>query len=536
VNRLHRLLAGLGIAAIALTGCGGGGGSATPKVLGQSPALAAHPLPNGSAPPAFSQRTAIGSVKLTLALPNVLTAKAGSTAIHAKVPAQSAAATGATRRLANASVRGNATAITRRTPKYIDPYCNSCYANYLDIYVDGSLIPNLDGQAGQYDSILVDPYTADGSQTITVPIFSNNANDIVAVEWDGNYDYVLAAGETYWGGFSPGTTQNITLTMLMNTAYVGITDYQFYNQPGILTTPTSSYYGLAGSCNNSESVARRSSQYYNGPPEFALFPTDPLGNFVPTAGYGGTSTPQLVLPEIPDNGGSTKAGQSTIPGLYSVGWDNNCDGVTISATATNPSYAILYDVYGPNWYSQGNSDYGGPFSTTGQETWGYYACAYGYGSCPGGPYQGLWNLTWYYGWPYWGYDPYSTPLTGYNCGDSTPSGICGGLLGPTAGGSVDIEDMYPAFSVSPNPLTSLLAVGQTATLTINDPSTYDGYYYASSENPNVATVNSDTCCTTGATFTVTAQGAGTTYLDFYDNDNRSAQIQVIVTTTTIPIQ
>lgn len=546
MNRLHRLLAGLGIAAISLTACGGGGGTATPKV-NQGPAATAKHFPLGSAPPAFSSRTSIGSVKLALTLPKVLTGSKTAQAIHAHLPASKTA--GQVRRGTSVAGRITHSAALRKSPQFVDPGCDSCWYNVLDIYVDGTLISNLDGQVGDYDSMYVQ-YTPDGTQNVTLPVFSTNANDIVVVEWDGNFNYVLAMGETYFGNFVAGTTQNISLTMLQNTAYVGLVDALLNNYPQLLSTPSQPYYGLTGNCTNTQSVARRSSASTRSKSltnnslnsVFGLFSADALGSFVAAAGYGGTSTP-LITSEVADNGGATRAGQSSLAGLYLINWDNNCNGVTVNATATNPAYAIVTDIYGPyqytnyvpngypieaSWYStQGQyaPSYGGPFDQYGNATYGYQNCWYNPGSCPGGPYQGLWNLSW--GWNYGFY-----PLTGY------PSeGVYGGIYGPTAGGSIQIENMYPPFSVGPNPLTSLLAVGQTAYVQVSDPSpAYGGYFYASTEDPSVATVDSQNCCGDGTYFTVTAQGAGTTYIDFWDNTGRAYQLTVVVTTTEIPLQ
>ncbi len=551
MNRLHRLLAGLAIAAVSLTACGGGGGgSATPKI-NQGQTSGAHHFPLGSPPPAFSARTSIGSVKVALALPKILT---GSTAqaIRAHLPASSTA--GNARRGASSAVRSTHTAALRKIPQFVDPGCGSCYYNVLDIYVDGTLIPNLDGQVGNGDSMYVVP-TPDGTQNLNLPVFSNNQNDVVVVEWDGNWNYVLAMGETYFGNFTPGTTQNISLTMLQNTAYVGIVDALQYSAPQLLTAQSQPYYGLAGDCSyHGNAVARRTSPQGRSSPQtynqlyntFGLFSADGLGNFVAAAGYGGTSTPQITS-EVSDDGGTTKAGQSSLGGLYLLRWDNNCDGVTINATTANPAYAIVADIYGPYQYTgfvpngsqypyyagwtsaQGSYayPYGGPFDSYGNATYGYQNCSNGSGPCPGGPYQGIWNLSWnyYYGW---------NPIIGYNC-----EGLCGGIYAPTAGGSVQIEDVYPPFSVSPDVVNSLLAVGQTATATINDPTAYsfmDGCYYANSENNGIVTVNGVTCQGNGSQFTLTAQGAGTTWIDFSDDNNRYYQIQVVVTTTSLPIQ
>ncbi len=526
MNRLHRLLAGLGIAAISLTACGGGGGGgATPNV--SHPQATKFPIGTGGTPASMSARQTVGTVSLTLTLPKVLTAKTGTQAIRAKVPATALSAL--TRRGAASKARTTTSAL-RKGPQYVNPACGEC-ENLLDIYVDGSLISNLDGQAGPYDSMYVQ-YTSDGTQNITLPLYSTGTNDIVAVEWDGQQDdYVLAMGETWVGGFTAGTAVSGTLTMLQNTAFIGIVD-SYLEQAQVLTSaPAQPFYGDAGSCGSS------------GPQNsgFGLYSADALGSFVPVAGYGGTSSP-VVTSEVPDNGGTTKAGQSSISGLYFLSWDNNCDGVTVNATTTNPAYAITTDVVGPYQYTRGYPGYScwhssqhnytcsddGPFDSYGNGTDAYGNCAFEGKGCPGGPYQGIYTLMYYWNDANW------CPLVGCFY-DST--NYYGGINPPTTSGSVDIEDSYPPFAVNPNPLTSLLAVGQQATLTIYDPTGYDGYYYAYTKNSNVATVNSYyACCGSGTQFTVTAQGAGTTNIDFNDNDNRYYQVQVIVTTTTIPIQ
>jgi hypothetical protein len=355
--------------------------------------------------PAAVSHAQVGTAQLVLKLPN---------AVHGK-NAQAIRAARGFRTSANSILRKPAAGVAsaaRRTPKYVDPIgCQngSCGPNLIDIYVDGVLIPNMDGCAGNSgdsgtDSICVSE-TTDGTQSVSVPLYSTNANDIVVEEFDdcGNAcGDLLAMGDAFVGTFTPGTAVNASVTMQENVAYVGILD--IYNQadPEVMTGQT--YLGLQGSCDGTSQEA-----------QFGLYTADLLGDFVPVAGYGGTSTPTESA--APDAGGSTITPTvATIPGLWFVSWDNNCDGVTVTGTATNSAYAISYDVLGP--YPQdintnndfpyyqfsngsGNWDsYGGPFTTdlhgNTVATYGYANCAWDGTLCNGGPYQAVWNQVWYY--------------------------------------------------------------------------------------------------------------------------------------------
>jgi len=67
--------------------------------------------------------------------------------------------------------------------------------------------------------------TADGSQTINVPLYSTDAQEIVAVEsWGGLGNAILAIGEADLGNnsFLAGSAPLIGLTMQMNVALVGM--------------------------------------------------------------------------------------------------------------------------------------------------------------------------------------------------------------------------------------------------------------------------------------------------------------------------
>jgi hypothetical protein len=339
VNRLHQLLAGLGISAVVLAACGGGG--STPSTTN----VAQPSQHNKIAPPNYSGRTAIGSAKLSLVLPHVVTGRNGQ-ALHAR----NVGTTGFRHRTPVAS------ATSRRAPKYINPGCTGeCNQNILDIYVDGTLLTNLDQNVGNSDSMYVNGSSPDGTQAVTVPIFSTDDNDIVVVEYDsygGSGGDIIALGETWIGQFTAGTSVNATLTMQMNAYYVGILD--MYNQSNPATLQGQQYLGLGGTCG---AGAQQS--------QFGLFTADGTGTFVPVAGYGGTSTPSLTYTS--DVPGTTAAAHSNISGLYFANWDAGCDGVTISATAANPAYPAFRDA----------RDYYGPLDSNGNETYGYQSAVSG---------------------------------------------------------------------------------------------------------------------------------------------------------------
>lgn len=326
----------IGVVILAVLAACGGGGSTTPS--GQrAPALFA-----GTPAPPAANRTSVGTLQLTLTLPHVFT-----------------------------GTNVQALGARRRGPAYINPIaqCEGCL-NVLDIYVDGSLIANLDGEIGPDHSLYVQN-TNDGTQNVSLPLFSTSTNDIVVVEYNSYISNVLAMGETQAGGFPPGTGVNATITLLMNAAYVGILDIHNQQDPEVMSGQT--YFGLEGSCGSPNQGLLS---------QFGLYAADVLGTFVPVAGYGGTSTP--VESSASDPGGTTRAGQTGVPGIYEVDWDAHCLGVTVTATTANPAHAIFADVYG--------NGSGGPFTANGQPTYGYVRCYEGSGPCPGGPYQGIWTL------------------------------------------------------------------------------------------------------------------------------------------------
>ena len=375
MNRLHQLLAALGIAAIALAACGGGGGT-TPKLPSTGNAQGQPPagfVRHSVTMPAASARTSYGTATVQLVLPHVYTGRNGL-AVRAAHGSQ----------IASAARRAGATT-TRRSPAFVDPYgCSggSCYYAMLDVFVDGTLITDLDssGCANSWDSLCVQP-GSDGTLSVTLPLFSSQTNDVVVAEFDscGNEcDNLLALGETWVGSFTPGTANNPPpLTMQMNAASVGILD--MYNQADAEIMNGQTYYGLSGTCNASPFPQTQ---------EFGLFSADGNGEFVPTAGYGGTSIPTLTYSAV---AGTTATPQTSFPGIFYVNWDGPCDGVAVTGTAPNPAYAIYAST----------TNYYGPVDSYGDNTDGYEDCYNGNGPCPGGPYQGLWNMWFPYGEPYY---------------------------------------------------------------------------------------------------------------------------------------
>lgn len=276
------------VAGALLAGCGGGGGQTTPTV-------------KTSAPPSSPQGKPAGRGTLTIQFPGTFkrAAKAGKTA---------------------------------QKPAYVNPTAG----NLLDIYVDGTLQTNLDGVTPTDSATVLGG--GDGTQTLSIPLYSTATNDIAVVEWDSGGPgggYLLAAGENATTpSFSPGTAPIIALSMLMNVQ------------------------GIAISTSSSGSLAVQLSQSVNtftvgcgvNPPTsnlFFLFATDVSGGFVvpnapATTGYGGSvqavvssSTPSITTPPVTSlisyNGG------------YGVTYDSGGNPITIYATVPNNPAAVLFN-------------------------------------------------------------------------------------------------------------------------------------------------------------------------------------------------
>jgi hypothetical protein len=316
------------LAGVALAACGGGGTS--PVTTPRASATAAATLA-----PSAANRTAIGTSKLVLVFPKTVTGKSGK-ALRA-VPAAA-----------------------NRSPQYINPSpapSSQIYAgNVLDIYVDGTLVPNIDGSEPtmQHSLVLVSPAT-DGTQTVTLPIYSTNHDSVVVVERDYNGSASLAIGDAEASGqISPGGSVNLTLTMQMNAVSIGLVQFPGLNGAALLDG--SNYLGYT--CPN---VGQ----------QFGLFTADAEGVLVPVSGYGGTGNAPVATFAHP-GGGTTKVASSVIGGLYNLVWDGGCNGVEVDATVQNPANAIYSDV---------TSNYTN-----------YYNAYFGLASYPAGPNQGIFNL------------------------------------------------------------------------------------------------------------------------------------------------
>lgn len=471
-GRLHitLLVATTLLAAAALSACGGGGGGGgtTPSSL---PTSVAAPNPqaslvaHGSPPPLASARTAVATASVTLKLPQGLLANNAST---------------------------TTASAAQRSPKYVNPV----NGNYIDIYVDGTLLTNLDG-SGACDSLSVASANASGTLNASLPLYyaGGTTNTVVAIEYENQASYcndhyrtLLAVGEINPSAVSPGSSNPLTLTMQMNAAYVGIVDL-----PN-LTNPELTY--------NFERIAYSGaypggSFYCGGKPNpndgFALYPADNEGYFVPIAGYGGTSTPQ-VSSFSSDNGGTSTIAQSTLGEWYAVldqGNGTTCDGVSINVNASNPAYAIYYDLLN-QW----------PYFSFGYN--GDYAYYYGYyDGYVNGPNQGLFNLWWGYGW----FNPFVL-------GNSSVSGYA------------DIQGFYP-FTFTPTSV-QLLGIGQQATVTISN---QDDTYTVSSSNASVATAN-----VIGSYICVTAAGSGNANIYVTNSEGQTTSFAVQVTVTNVNVQ
>lgn len=314
-------------AAVIMVACGGGGGGSSTQ-----PRLPAN---TSTPPPSAANRTSVGTAHLTLALPQVLKGT-------------------------NAEAIKGVKSGTDRHVQYINPSpnpapTNGAYGgNVLDIYVDGTLQPNIDGSdPDNLHSMVVGNPNGDGTQNVIVPLYSTSSNTIVAVEYDSTDNSLLAIGEANNGGFSAGNTVSVTLTMQMNAQSLGVVDLPNESNPALMNGGT---YSGGFPCTANTTSA------------FGVYTADAEGVFVPVTGYGGTSTP--TVSGTSDGGGTTRLAQSPL-GSYFVSWDAGCDGLFLSASAPNPAWALYNDVVNTN-YSNYLNGFNGNFTA--------------------GPNQGLWTL------------------------------------------------------------------------------------------------------------------------------------------------
>lgn len=348
---LIRRLGALATVAL-LAACSGGG--TTPA---SPPAVPVTASAKPTAPPASSARTSVGTARITLKLPQALRAKGA--AVHAR----------------------NAAAVAKRMPKFVDPGDGTVNSgDVLDIYVDNTLIANMDGNFPNNDhSIVVTNPNGDGTLAETLPLYSTNNNTIVAVEWNNSGAvYIMAIGETNQGAITAGSTTNVSLTMQMQAYYVGIVDLPNFNDPEILLGQN--YYASAsGTPNNANGDGQWACTNPAAANAFGLYTADAGLTFVPIGGYGGTSSPVVTSSPIP---GQSHLATSPL-GTYFAAFDAGCTNISVNVSAPNPANAIYTDV--ANGY---------PLFVTGGSHVDYrYYDGY-YGGYAADVNQGIWNLWW----------------------------------------------------------------------------------------------------------------------------------------------
>ena len=260
-------------AAFAMAGCGGGGGSVQPKGTATAP------------PTSSAARAVIGRGTLTVQFP----------------PSY---------RTAKSSVR-NTGASKSRKPAYVNPTAG----NLLDVYINGTLVTNLDGITPSH-SATVAP-SSDGTQSLTnVPLYSTNT-DVAVIEWDSSDSLILAVGENPTISFTPGTAATLSVMMQMNAT-------------GFALTPNAD--GSSGTVFGS-SIATGSA----GSPEIVyVYPVDPLGGFTAASGYGGYPSAISVTGTSSDD---SKIGLQPRPG-YLLSYASLSSSVSVTATAPNPAYFL----------------------------------------------------------------------------------------------------------------------------------------------------------------------------------------------------
>ncbi len=282
----------LALAATLITGCGGGGNSTSP-------------LPSSGSP---TQGQAVGRGTLTIVFPPNF-------------------------QRATRAASAKRTAATVRKPAYVNPTTT----NILDIYVDGALQLNLDGVTAN-DSATISGMDPTGTQTLNIPLYSTATNDIAVVEYDAGKESVLALGENpTTPQFSPGTSPQISVSLLMNVQGIAIAQASAPTNAMQLTPNNYNEYDICPSNNALNNL-------------FFLFATDADGGFVATPGSGAAtitgSYAGTVLPTIAAS--FTQSQQPPLTALepynggYAVSFGGNA-GITIFTVVPNNPAASVFD-------------------------------------------------------------------------------------------------------------------------------------------------------------------------------------------------
>lgn len=314
---MKRTVFAAAFAAALLAGCGGGGGSQQPVPTVQSPSS-----PAGSS----SNLTVVGHGTLSIKFTPLL---------HAKVPK------------GTSSTAKSRTAAATRKPAYVNgstPCGSSGPAScYLDVWV---VNPSSSQATKVVDSVNSGGNLGSLVQPLSIPLYSGNQNDIVAIEYDndpsgdlGQAD-ILSIGETDFGAFTAGSAPAITLSMNMAVAYVGaMSDPNNANSDAApFDVGSSQTYNYTASCCGS-------------PGPIYFFAADATGAFATqTTGAGGIGSATPVKSSADNADGDTLLSDSSATGVNAVGyrisWSQTAcgtEGLTAVLSGLNPAGQIFYE-------------------------------------------------------------------------------------------------------------------------------------------------------------------------------------------------
>jgi hypothetical protein len=287
---VHRTIV-LALVTTLIAGCDGGGTSTSP-------------VPRSGSP---SQSQAVGRGTLTIVFP---------ANFH---------------RATRAASTTRAAAAVRK-PVYVNP----TNTNILDIYVDGTLQTNLDGNTPN-DSATISNTDSSGTQTLNIPLYSTATNDIAVVEYDADKANVLAVGENpATPQFSPGTSPQISVSLLMNVQGIAIASSSSGGSASQLSPNGNNEFDICPSNTLSNT--------------FFLFATDADDGFVATPGsgsptttgsYAGTVQP-TILSSSPDSSSPPTTAIEPYNGGYAVSFGNN-SGIEITPIVPNNPAAVVFE-------------------------------------------------------------------------------------------------------------------------------------------------------------------------------------------------